>query len=130
MRTIRADFPRTLLALALLVPALLGCGDESAGTTTETTNGIVVASGVVARLDGTPAHGALVRLIDDEHWLERVSEGLSPTLDSAFADADGMTFDGSSYRAELFKSDGIHLNRNGQLLWCESVIKPALSFLY
>ncbi|MBP5187977.1 MAG: hypothetical protein J6Z50_02495, partial [Fibrobacterales bacterium] len=66
------------LLLALFSLALAGCGDESAGTTTETTNGIVVASGAVSRLDGTPARGALVRLIDDERWLERTSAGLSP----------------------------------------------------
>ena len=95
------------LLLALSPLALLGCGDESAGTTTETTNGIVVASGVVARLDGTPAHGALVRLIDDEHWLERVSEGLLPTLDSAFADADGkFELRGKTGRANVQADDG------------------------
>ena len=107
MRTIRADFHTALLALAFAPLALLGCGDESAGTTTEATNGIVVASGVVARLDGTPAHGALVRLIDDEHWLERVSEGLSPTLDSAFADADGkFELRGKTGRANVQADDG------------------------
>ena len=95
------------LLLALSPLALAGCGDESAGTTTETTNGIVVASGVVARLDGTPARGALVRLIDDEHWLERVSGGLSPTLDSAYADADGrFALRGKTGRANVQADDG------------------------
>ena len=107
MRTIRADFPRTLLALALLVPALLGCGDESAGTTTETTNGIVVASGTVSGPDGRPATGALVRLVDDEHWLERVSRGLSPTLASVFADSAGrFELRGKTGRANVQADDG------------------------
>ena len=44
----------------------------------------------------------------------------------SFIDADGLTFDGSTYRTELFKSDGIHLNRDGQLALCEGFIRPAL----
>ena len=32
-----------------------------------------------------------------------------------FADVSALTFDGSSYKTEFFKSDGIHLNRDGQL---------------
>ena len=44
----------------------------------------------------------------------------------SFIDADALTFDGRAYRTELFKSDGIHLNRNGQLALCEGYIRPAL----
>lgn len=33
------------------------------------------------------------------------------------------------YGEELFVSDGIHLNRDGQRLWCESYIRPALEEL-
>lgn len=33
------------------------------------------------------------------------------------------------YKQELFRSDGIHLNRNGQLLWMEDFIQPALEEL-
>ena len=47
----------------------------------------------------------------------------------SFIDADELTFDGSTYRTELFKSDGIHLNRDGQLALCEGFIRPALKEL-
>ena len=46
-----------------------------------------------------------------------------------FIDAQSMTFDGEAYGEELFVSDGIHLNRDGQRLWCESYIRPALKEL-
>lgn len=95
------------LLLALFSLALAGCGDESAGTTTETTNGIVVASGAVSRLDGTPARGALVRLIDDERWLERTSAGLSPAIDSVLADSAGrFELRGKTGRANVQVDDG------------------------
>ena len=35
-----------------------------------------------------------------------------------------------TYRTELFKSDGIHLNRDGQLALCEGFIKPALAAVF
>lgn len=41
-----------------------------------------------------------------------------------FVDAESMTYDGGNYRSELFEEDGIHLNRDGQLLWCEDYIRP------
>lgn len=41
-----------------------------------------------------------------------------------FVDAESMTYDGENYRNELFEEDGIHLNRDGQLLWCEDYIRP------
>ncbi len=43
-----------------------------------------------------------------------------------FVDAEAMTFDGHSFREDLFIMDGIHLNHDGQLLWCEKYIRPAL----
>lgn len=43
-----------------------------------------------------------------------------------FVDASDMTFNGESYRTELFIKDQIHLNHDGQLLWCETYIRPAL----
>ena len=64
---------------------------------------------------------------------QRVNEGLKEICSGNdrlfFADASDMTFDGKDYRAELFKSDGIHLNRDGQLLWCGQYIKPALEVI-
>lgn len=43
-----------------------------------------------------------------------------------FVDAEAMTFDGQGYRTELFRRDQIHLNHDGQLLWCEEYIRPVL----
>ena len=43
-----------------------------------------------------------------------------------FVDSEEMTFDGENYAEELFVSDGIHLNHDGQLLWCEKYIRPAI----
>ena len=40
-----------------------------------------------------------------------------------------MTYDGSAYAEELFIEDGIHLNHQGQLLWCENYIAPAIEGL-
>ena len=37
-----------------------------------------------------------------------------------------MTFDGENYAEELFISDKIHLNHEGQLRWCENYIRPAI----
>ena len=49
---------------------------------------------------------------------------LAPLTYDAAAGGDGPT--PGSYRTELFKSDGIHLNRDGQLALCEGYIRPAL----
>ncbi len=43
-----------------------------------------------------------------------------------FVDAEDMTYDGENYAKELFISDNIHLNHEGQLRWCEEYIRPAL----
>ena len=46
-----------------------------------------------------------------------------------FVDAEKMTFDGETYRDDLFRKDGIHLNHEGELLWCKDYIVPALNEL-
>ena len=46
-----------------------------------------------------------------------------------FVNAEEMTFDGKDYRTELFVDDQIHLNHDGQLLWCEKYIRPVLQQL-
>lgn len=43
-----------------------------------------------------------------------------------FVNAEDMTFDGENYAEELFISDKIHLNHEGQLRWCENYIRPAI----
>ena len=51
-----------------------------------------------------------------------VSEGMAKLCGElprmTFADVSDVTFDGNVYKTELFKSDGIHLNRDGQLVLC------------
>ena len=37
-----------------------------------------------------------------------------------------MTYKNGEYRSDLFIKDGIHLNHEGQLLWRDEYIKPAL----
>lgn len=44
-----------------------------------------------------------------------------------FVDAEEMTFDRNRYRNDLFVSDKIHLNHDGQLLWCNNYIKPQIA---
>ena len=44
-----------------------------------------------------------------------------------FVDAEEMTCHGNEYHNDLFISDGIHLNHEGQLLWCNEYIKPQIS---
>ena len=46
---------------------------------------------------------------------EGMAEICSELPRMVFADVSGLTFDGTNYKTELFKSDGIHLNRDGQL---------------
>lgn len=46
-----------------------------------------------------------------------------------FVDASAMTFNGSEYRNDLFREDGIHLNHTGQLLWRDAYILDALKAL-
>ena len=47
-----------------------------------------------------------------------------------FVDASDMTFDGTDYATELFISDQIHLNHDGQLLWCNNYIRPMIESLW
>ena len=47
-----------------------------------------------------------------------------------FVDATDLTWDGNAYRTELFIRDGIHLNREGQLLWCDNYIRPVIEALW
>ena len=66
-------------------------------------------------------------------WTETsllVNEGLRKLCEEVsqleFLNIDGLTFDGKEYRTEIFRSDGIHLNRDGQLLLCNEYILPKL----
>ncbi|MBQ8995259.1 MAG: hypothetical protein IJ091_05545 [Oscillospiraceae bacterium] len=43
-----------------------------------------------------------------------------------FVNAEAMTFDGQNYRTDLFVKDEIHLNHEGQLIWCEQYIRPQI----
>lgn len=61
---------------------------------------------------------------------QRINESLKKLCDETeylcFVDASDMTFDGTDYAEELFISDGIHLNHEGQLRWCEEYIRPQI----
>lgn len=46
-----------------------------------------------------------------------------------FVDAEALTYDGHAYAEELFIQDGIHLNHEGQLRWCDEYIRPKLAEL-
>ena len=63
----------------------------------------------------------------------KVNEELNKYADSLdyvyFVNANEMTFDGANYKSELFINDGIHLNHDGQLLWCNNYIKPQIESL-
>ena len=79
----------------------------------------VVMSGLL--LPGRSVYAALTRRIN------AALEELCSRYDyMTFVNAEEMTFDGENYAEELFISDGIHLNHDGQLLWCEKYIKPAI----
>lgn len=46
-----------------------------------------------------------------------------------YVNANELTYDGTEYRFDLFIKDGIHLNHDGQLLWCENYIRPQIEKL-
>lgn len=82
----------------------------------------VVMSGLL--LPGRSQYTALTQKIND------ALEELCAEYDyMTFVDAEEMTFDGSAYRSELFIKDGIHLNHEGQLLWRDGYIRPAIETL-
>ena len=43
--------------------------------------------------------------------------------------ANELIYEGTEYRLDLFIKDGIHLNHDGQLLWCENYIRPQIEKL-
>lgn len=62
---------------------------------------------------------------------QRVNEELAALCSEhadymTFVDASELTFDGSSYRTDLFRDDRIHLNHTGELAWRDGYILPAL----
>ena len=61
---------------------------------------------------------------------EEINSRLSDLCDEYdymhFVDASKMTYDGSAYAEELFVSDRIHLNHEGQLKWRDEYILPAI----
>ena len=83
----------------------------------------VVMSGLL--LPGRSQYTAAIRMVNDQ--LQKYCEEHSDYM--TFVDAENLTFDGNDYRTELFISDGIHLNREGQLSWCEKYIVPQIELL-
>ena len=80
----------------------------------------VVMSGLL--LPGRSQYTELTKKVNTE------LKSLCDSLDYMyFVDSEEMTFDGTEYKDELFISDGIHLNHDGQLLWCNNYIKPRIA---
>ncbi len=79
----------------------------------------VVMSGLL--LPGRSQYTALTQMVNDE--LEKLCAQYEYMI---FVDAEQMTFDGVHYQKDLFISDGIHLNRKGQIIWGEQYIIPAI----
>ncbi|MGN0796627.1 MAG: GDSL-type esterase/lipase family protein [Christensenellales bacterium] len=80
----------------------------------------IVMSGLL--LPGRSQYTELTRKINSE--LKALCESIDYLY---FVNSEEMTFDGLTYEEELFISDGIHLNHEGQLLWCNDYIKPQIS---
>lgn len=79
----------------------------------------VVMSGLL--LPGRSEYTEITQMINDE--LEKYCD----TKDYMyFVDSEEMTYKNGEYRSNLFIKDGIHLNHEGQLLWRDEYIKPAL----
>lgn len=64
---------------------------------------------------------------------QRINEGLKRLCEETdylyFVNASALTFNGETYAEKLFIEDGIHLNHDGQLRWCEEYIHPMLESL-
>ncbi|MGN0814809.1 MAG: GDSL-type esterase/lipase family protein [Candidatus Coproplasma sp.] len=62
---------------------------------------------------------------------KRINQELKSLCESVdymyFVGSEELTFDGTAYKGELFISDGIHLNHDGQLLWCNNYIRPEIA---
>lgn len=82
----------------------------------------VVMSGLL--LPGRSEYTGLTQMINRE--LEQLC---AQTDYLWFVDASDMTWDGETYRTDLFEKDGIHLNHTGQLLWRDGYILPQLDEL-
>lgn len=80
----------------------------------------VVMSGLL--LPGRSQYTELTKKVNSE--LKALCESVDYMY---FVDAESMTYNGAEYRNDLFISDGIHLNHDGQLLWCNTYIKPQIS---
>lgn len=80
----------------------------------------VVMSGLL--LPGRSEYTALTQRVNEE--LAKLCEEHSDYM--TFVDASAMTYDAGEYRSDLFRSDGIHLNHEGELAWRDGYILPAL----
>jgi len=64
---------------------------------------------------------------------QKINEELKQLADETdyiyFVDAADLTYDGTDFHEELFVKDLIHLNEDGQHLWYEGYIKPAIELV-
>lgn len=82
----------------------------------------IVLSGLL--LPGRSQYTELTQAVNRE--LAALCDGLDYLY---FVDAEPLTYDGHTYAKELFIADNIHLNHDGQLLWCAEYIRPKLEEL-
>ena len=78
--------------------------------------------GRLSRRDGCRQYTSLTQEVNRQ--LKALCEERADYM--TFVDAQAMTFDGKTYATDLFISDQIHLNHEGQLRWCQEYIRPAL----
>ncbi len=80
---------------------------------------IVIMSGLL--LPGRSEYTKMTQMINKE-----LQQYADETDYLYYVDAEAMTYDGQDYRTDLFRKDGIHLNHEGELLWCKDYIVPML----
>lgn len=83
---------------------------------------IVVMSGLL--LPGRSEYFALTNRIN-----KSIKDMCSKKDYLFFVGADALTYVNGIYRKELFQWDGIHLNRQGQMEWCQKYIRPMIEHL-
>jgi hypothetical protein len=109
-----------LMATAALTGWFLaGCADETAGNTSETTNGLAIVDGVAYGANGGRAAGCKVLLVENGEWVARVVSGRSVVLDSTVTDSTG------AFRFETYAADAnLQLERGDEALLVRSVTRP------
>jgi len=86
-RSIKRMFSlHSVIALACFFFVLTSCssGNFAGGTSTETTNGIVILTS-----SGMPASGARISVVDGSHWIDSIVHHRSPVLEKSITNESG-----------------------------------------